>query len=175
MPIHDQPTPEACGASCYADAAAARAALALARPMIAAALADPQICGAGSCCAVVLDPAQDARSGARFDDAVLAEEDFGTRARWDADYAAFARAKARTAWAHGEGGLPLLALRAHRLREGDSLLRGAVDLDGIVVAFSGCFPPYDEAFATAIAANLRAIAAARLEAARARDALVAGA
>jgi hypothetical protein len=175
MPPRDPLLPDAPGASCYADVGAARAALALARPMISAALRDPQICGAGSCCAVVLDPGLPAASGAAFEDAVLAEDDFGTRAGWDADYAAFARAKARAAWQHGEGGLPLLALHAHRLREGDSLLRGAVDLDGIVVAFSGCFPSYDEAFATAIAANLRAIAAARFDAARARNALVAGA
>ena len=50
---------------------------------------------------------------------------------------------------------------AHRLRAGDSLLGGGVWLDGIVVAVSGAFDWYDEAFALAIAAQLRAVARSR--------------
>jgi uncharacterized iron-regulated membrane protein len=60
--------------------------------------------------------------------------------------------------------------RAHALREGDSLLWGSVCLDGIVVGVSGAEAWWDEAFATAVAANLRAIAKARhAEALRAKQ------
>lgn len=164
----------AAGGSHFADAEAARRAIDLARPMIEAALRDREISGAGFLCAVVMDPALPPDAGASFEDAVLLEEDFGGRARWDADYAAFARAKARAAWQHRESGHALQALHPHLLRRGETLLWGAVTLDGIAVGVSGAFPWYDEAFATAIAANLRAIAKGRAEAARARDELVAG-
>jgi hypothetical protein len=50
----------------------------------------------------------------------------------------------------------------HALVHGDALLAGGVWLDGITVAVSGAEAAYDVAFATAIAANLRAIAAQRL-------------
>jgi hypothetical protein len=63
------------------------------------------------------------------------------------------------------------ASRAHALAEGDSLLWGAVCLDGIVVGVSGAFPWYDEAFAITVAGNLRAVAKARAETARAAGAL----
>lgn len=169
------PTHVARGGSCYADADAAREALDLVRPMVEAMLRDARICGAGSCCVVVLDPALTPTSGTSFHDAVLVEDDFGTRERWDADYASFARAKARTAWTHGEGGAVLQSVRPHLLREGESLLRGAVRLDGIVVAASGCFPWYDEALATAVAAALRAVAMARSALAIEGGAVVAGA
>jgi hypothetical protein len=172
--IRENPTHHALAGSYFADVAAARQAIALVRPMIATALADPTICGAGSCCAIVMDPAMTPQACATFHDAVLIEDDFDTRSHWDADYATFARAKARTAWLHEEDGLDLVTRRPQCLREGDSLLRGAVRLDGIVVAVSGCSPWYDEAIACAIAASLRAIAIARFEAARSRGALAAG-
>jgi hypothetical protein len=173
--IRENPMRPVRAGSCYADAEAARRAIDLVRPMVAAALEDAEICASGSCCAVVVDPAVTPQGGATFHDAVLVEEDFDTSPRWDADHSAFAHAKARTAWLHGQDGLGLLARSPCLLREGDSLLRGAVSLDGIVVAVSGFTPPYDEAIALAIAAGLRAAAMTRLEAARERHAQVVGA
>lgn len=157
----------------FADESAAHEAVALALPMIEAAVRDPSVSGAGFLCIVVLDPAL-APGRARFDDAVLLEHAVGDRSRWDADYAGFARAKARLAWESGLDGHRLQSALPHRLAEGDSLLWGAVCLDGIVVGVSGAFPWWDEAFATAVAANLRAIAKQRHAEAVAGGALVAG-
>ena len=151
--------------SCFADARAARDAVDMALPMIQRAMRDPVVCGAGFLCIVVMDPARSERDGS-FDDAVLLEHAIGDRDRWDADYAGFARDKAMLSWHSGLDGHRLQALSPHRLREGDSLLWGSVNLDGIVVGVSGAQPWYDEAFATCIAANLRAIAKRRRAAAQ---------
>jgi hypothetical protein len=146
--------------SAFADADAARRAIDAVAPMIETALRDPAVGGSGVLCVVVMDPALTPRDAA-FDDAVLAERAFGReRARWDADYAAFARAKARLCWEHRMDGAQAQS-QPHRLREGDSLLAGGVCLDGIVVGASGAFDWYDEAFALAVAAQLRAIARTR--------------
>jgi hypothetical protein len=169
MPRH----PAQVRGSHFADEAAAHEAVALALPMIEAAVRNPSVSGAGFLCIVVLDPAL-APGQARFDDAVLVEHAVGERSRWDADYAAFARAKARLAWHSGVDGHRLQSAQPHRLAEGDSLLWGGVCLDGIVVGVSGAFPWWDEAFATAVASNLRAIAKQRHAEAVACGALVAG-
>lgn len=147
-------------ASRFADADAAHEAIALALPMIERAVKDPQICGTGFLCIVVLDPGL-SPDQATFDEAVLAEHAIGDRARWDADYAAFARAKAQLCWRHRSDAHATQALQPHRLHAGETLLWGGVCLDGIVVGVSGAIPWYDEAFATAVAANLRAIAKRR--------------
>jgi len=153
----------------FANAAAARHAIDMALPMIEPALRDPKVCGSGFLVIVVLDPGI-APGQASFDDAVLLEHCIGDRSRWDADYAGFARAKARLAWTHGLDSCSVQSTRAHALREGDSLLWGSVCLDGIAVGVSGAEAWWDEAFATAVAANLRAIAKARhAEALRARQ------
>jgi hypothetical protein len=156
----------------FADRPAAEQALALTLPMIEAAMADPQVSGCGFLYLVVMDPAL-TPADAPFEDAVLLEHAVGDRSRWDADYAAFARAKARVAWNHGDSHA-VQALQPHRLRQGDSLLWGSAVLEGIVVAASGAFPWFDEAFATALAANLRAIAKQRHAAALEKRQLVAG-
>lgn len=159
--------------SCFADASAARAALEMALPMIERAVPDKTVCGSGFLYLVVMDPAL--RPGeASFEDAVLLEHAVGDRSRWDADYAAFARAKARLAWLHGMDSHRVQHERAHQLRAGDSMLWGGVWLDGIVVAASGAEMPFDEAFALAVAANLRAIARQRHAAARAQNLASAG-
>lgn len=163
---------EAPHGSCYADAPAANQAIEFVLPMAQAMARDRSRCGSGFLCIVVLDPAL-SPAQVRFDDAVLVEHAVGDRSRWDADYAAFARAKARLVWHNGLDGLWLQTASAHRLRSGDSLLRGAVCLDGIVVAVSGAFPWWDEALATAVAANLRAIAQQRHAEASAAGALTA--
>jgi hypothetical protein len=144
----------------FADASAARRAIEMALPMIEAAIRDPQVCGSGFLYLVVMDPGL-TPADSSFDDAVLAEHAIGDRSRWDADYAAFARAKARVSWTSGRGSHEIQALRTHTLRRGDSVLWGSVCLDGIVVGVSGAHPMWDEAFATAVAANLRAIAQQR--------------
>jgi hypothetical protein len=141
----------------FAGVDAARQAVALALPMIEPALREPGVCGSGFLVIVVLDPALKP-GDCPFDEAVLLEHCIGERSRWDADYAAFARAKARLSWETGLGSCDVQSRHAHSLREGDSLLWGSVCLDGIVVGVSGAEPWWDEAFATAVAANLRALA-----------------
>ena len=146
--------------SCFADRAAAERALAMALPMIEPLMRDPAVVGSGFLHIVVMDPARTPQDGA-FDDAVLMEHSVGDRSRWDADYAAFARAKARLSWRLGQGSHALQATAPHRLRAGDTVLAGSAWLDGIVVGVSGAHPHYDEAFATCIAACLRAVAKQR--------------
>lgn len=162
-----------CRGSHFADRTAAQQALHLTLPMIEPAMADPQVSGAGFLYLVVMDPAL-TPADCRYEDAVLLEHAVGDRARWDADYAAFAHAKARLSWQAQRDSAALQSLQPHRLREGDSLLWGSVCLEGIVVAASGCFPWFDEAFATALAANLRAIAKQRQAAALDKRQLAAG-
>jgi hypothetical protein len=132
-------------------------------PMIEAAMRDESVCGSGFLYIVVMDPAL-GPGVASFDEAVLLEHAIGDRSRWDADYAAFARAKAELSWRHAVDSQAVHHTRAHLLREGDSTLWGSVCLDGIVVGVSGAHPWYDEAFANCIAGCLRAIAKERLAA-----------
>jgi hypothetical protein len=129
----------------------------MALPMIEPQMRNPEVVGSGFLCIVVMDPALQPGS-VPFEEAVLLEYAIGDRSKWDADYAAFARAKAKASWEQGVDGHLLQALRPYRLAEGDSMLWGAVNLDGIVVGVSGAHAYYDEAFATAVAGCLRAIA-----------------
>lgn len=147
-------------ASHFADVKTAQEALRLALPMIEPACRNPQVCGAGFLHIVIMTPGVGPGQAA-FEDAILLEHSIGDRSRWDADYAGFARAKARLSWETGMDGSLVQALQPHRLKAGDTLLWGGVCLDGIAVGVSGAFPWYDEAFATAIAANLRALCKAR--------------
>jgi hypothetical protein len=151
----------------FADAAAAQAAVERALPSIEAALREPAVSGLGVLHLVVMDPAAPP-SRSSFDDAVLHEHSVGARARWDVDYAAYARAKARLAWQHGCDSRRVQWLAPHLLAQDDALVWGGVCLDGIVVAASGAMPAWDEAFSLAVAANLRAIAFDRAEAAGSR-------
>lgn len=146
--------------SCFADASAAREAVRMALPMIERACTDTSVCGAGFLSIVVLDPGLVA-GDVPFEQAILYEHALGERAQWDADYAAFARAKARVSWEHGCDAQRVQSTLPHALHAGDTLLWGGVWLDGIVVGVSGAFPWYDEAFALAVAANLRALAKRR--------------
>jgi hypothetical protein len=155
----------AAAGSRFADAAAARQAVALALPMIDAQLRDPAVSGLGVLHLVLMDPAL-TPAHCSFEDAVLHEQSIGDRDRWDVDYAAYARAKARLSWRHGMDSRRLQALQPHRLTQGESLLWGGVCLDGIVVAASGAMPQWDEAFSLAVAGNLRAIAWQQADAAR---------
>ena len=153
----------------YADRQAAQRALAMALPMIEPLMRDPAVVGSGFLHIVVMDPARTPQDGA-FDDAVLLEHSVGDRSKWDADYAAFARAKALLSWQHRQGTHALQATAPHLLREGQTVLAGSAWLDGIVVGVSGAHPHYDEAFATCIAACLRAVAKQRwIDATQARQ------
>jgi hypothetical protein len=152
----------------FVDVAAAQAAVQLALPSIEAALRQPAVSGRGVLHLVVMDPAAPPSSVPDFDAAVLHEHSVGARERWDVDYAAYARTKARLSWQHGCDGRRLQWLAPHLLAQDDALVWGGVWLDGIVVAASGAMPAWDEAFSLMVAANLRAIALERAEAAQAR-------
>lgn len=136
---------------------AARA-IEMARPMIEAGTRDSRINGSGVLHVVVMDPARTPLN-ASFEEAILHEHTFGRqRTEWDADYAGFARAKARLSWLHGQDSFRLQTAEAHRLRRGDTTLWGSVCLDGIVVAASGAEAEFDEAYSGTIAMLLRALA-----------------
>lgn len=152
---------------------AAERALQRALPGIEAQVGDPQVSGSGFLYVVVLDPGLNPGE-ASFEDAVLVEHAIGNPAQWDADYAAFARAKARLSWMHRCDGHYLQTQRAHWLRQGDTRLWGGVCLDGIVVGVSGAHPWFDEAFATTVAAYLRAEVKAGAAEAEAKHLLFAG-
>jgi hypothetical protein len=154
--------PDRAPGSHFADAAAARKALDMALPALQTSMQDPAVCGSGTVAIVVMDPGLSPLDG-DFEQAILLEQAVGITdpQRWDADYLAFARAKARLSWMSRQDSAALQATQPHRLRQGDSLLWGSVCLDGIVVGVSGAHPWWDEAFATTIAAHLRAIAKAR--------------
>lgn len=148
------------GQGALVDGALARQAVEMALPAIDKALTSPEVSGMGVLSIIVMDPAALPGKG-HFDEAILLEHAIGDPDTWDADYAGFARAKARLSWETGLDSSVVQATRPHVLRQGDTLLWGSVCLDGIVVAVSGAHPWFDEAFATAIAANVRALAKQR--------------
>lgn len=135
----------------------AQKAVGMAAPMVEAGMRDSRIVGSGFLYLVVMDPGRPPGE-ASFEEAILYEHAFGDRTRWDADYRAFARDKARLSWLCGMDAHRVQTSLPHLLREGDTLLWGSVCLDGIVVGASGAFPWFDEAFAGAVALCLRALA-----------------
>ena len=125
-------------------------------PLLERAAGDRQIGQSGVAYAVVMNPAR-APGSCSFEDAVLAERAFGKpREQWDADYAQYARKKARASWQCGvDSGSERTA--AYWKAEGhDRPLAGGVVLHGIAVGVSGADPAYDEVLAGAIALSLRA-------------------
>lgn len=115
-------------------------AIALATPSIELAMREPRFGDSGFLHLVVMRPGSSPASG-KFADCILHEHSFGDRAKWDADYASFARAKAEHSW-----------------RSGSDNPKGAVWLDGLVVGASGAFEPFDRAYAGMVAQLMRAIA-----------------
>ena len=95
---------------------------------------------------VVMDPAS-SRERVPFESAVLAERSIGDPARWQDDYAHYARAKARLAWREGLDTHRVVDEAPARLRRGDLLVEGAICRHGWIVAASGAQPWYDAAFA----------------------------
>jgi len=143
----------------------AEKAIGLALPMIEAAMKKKEVGESGFLYIVVMDPLR-TPANASFEDAILYEHAIGDREKWDADYGAFARAKARVAWRAGLDGHLVQELRPHLLAARDTVLWGSVVVDGIVVAVSGAHPWYDEAFAGTVAMCLRALAKAGIADAR---------
>lgn len=134
---------------------AAQRAVGMAMPLIRGLMEEPGQSGFLSI--VIMDPACPP-GGSAFEEAVLYEHAVGDPARWDADYAGLARAKAKLSWLHGLDTHALQSLQPHRLQPGDTVLWGSAVLDGIVVGVSGAYAWYDEAIAACVAACLRAVA-----------------
>ena len=144
----------------FVDRALAAEAVAMALPLFEAAMRHPEYGDSGFLHIVVMDPSATAAETA-FEDAILYEHSIGDRARWDADYAGFARAKARLSWRFQEDSAVIQKLRPHALRDDDTLLWGSIALDGIVVGVSGAFPWFDEAYSGVVAMCVRALAKQR--------------
>ncbi|MDT6963332.1 hypothetical protein QTN24_17675 [Cupriavidus sp. SZY C1] len=144
-----------------ANADCARRALELALPMLTASLEDKAV-GESHCMhIVIMDPTRPYGSGT-FESAILHEHSLPSRDRWDADYAHYAREKARLTWRTQVDSGQLMDRAPHLLCVGDTVLAGAIVLDGIVVAVSGANGWYDEAFARCVASLLRAVVRERL-------------
>lgn len=149
-------TASASAAGSWIDAEAAREAVAHVRPLFERAVAENTLGESGAAHVTVMHPM--ARFGVvSFTAAILYEESFGDTASWDADYAAFARAKAEVAWRTGCDSSVLATEYPHLLRKGDTLLAGAVCVHGITVGVSGMRGWYDSALAASVAAFMRAI------------------
>ena len=115
-------------------------------PLLATLLADPAVSGEHAMHVVAMDPGADPRTP--FDEAILAEHSFGDAARWEADYAWYARAKARLAWRERMSLRTLFAEHPERLRDGDIRVEGAVRQGPWIVGASGAQAWYDHAIAT---------------------------
>ncbi|WP_343628278.1 hypothetical protein [Roseateles sp.] len=133
----------------------ARAAIDAIAPSILTQLAAPEVSGLGVLHLVVLDPAVAWGDGVP-QPRILHEQSIGDRAKWDVDYADYARRKAWLSWRHRMDSRRLQLLEPHRLVGDDALLWGGVHLDGLVVAASGAFPIWDECFSLMTAAQIRA-------------------
>ena len=96
---------------------------------------------------VVMDPAADPRIAA-FDDAILVERSFGDPGQWQADYAAYARAKTRVSWRERLSLRTLLARCPGRLQPDDIRVEGAVREGRWIIGASGAQPWYDHAIAS---------------------------
>lgn len=134
----------------------AQRAIALAMPSIESAMQESWVGESGFLYIVVMNPLLTPDKAA-FEDAILCEHAVGDRTKWDADYGAFARAKARVSWHAGVDSHLVQTLQPWRLHKGDTTLWGSIVLDGLVVSVSGANAPYDEAFAGSVAMYLRAL------------------
>ena len=149
-PVHSQ----------YVDRTLAERAVDMARPLIEEAMRNPAYGDSGFLHIVVMDPVL-TPANASFEQAIIFEHSIGDRARWDADYQAFARAKARLSWRLRLDGHVVHALQPYLLQPDDVSAWGSVALNDIVVGVSGAFPSFDELYATVVAACVRGLAKAR--------------
>ncbi len=112
----------------FADAEAAQRAVYLALPMLSASLADRDV-GESRCMhIVVMDPCRPCGS-CTFEEAILYEHSLPSRDSWDADYAFYAREKARVAWRTQTDSGVVATLSPHRLVVGDIVLPGGIVYD----------------------------------------------
>jgi hypothetical protein len=118
----------------------ARTAVELVLPLIEAAMREPRYGDSGFLHIVVMDPERTPDNVGSFEDAILYEHSVGDRAKWDADYAWYARGKTERSW-----------------RDRADNPKGAACVDGIVVGCSGAFEPFDCAYAAAVAHSARAL------------------
>jgi len=114
-------------------------------PLLDRMLADSAISAEHAMHVVVMNPEADPRTP--FDDAILAERSFGDSARWEADYAWYARAKTRLAWREQMSLRTLYAKHREPLRDDDIRVEGAVRQGRWIVGASGAQPWYDHATA----------------------------
>jgi hypothetical protein len=141
----------------YAGKETAEEALRLALPLLERAVSDASMGQSGVLHVVLMDPSRHPGS-CPFEEAILLEHSVGKdRSAWDADYAWYARAKAKVSWRTQRDGHAVRALSPHLLRHDDTPLWGSVALDGIVVGVSGAEAAYDEALAGVVALLFRAV------------------
>lgn len=153
------------GKAFFGNAEAAADAVALALPMLEAALRNPVIGESGFLYVVVMDPASDPAVD-DFDSSILYEYAVGDREKWDAPYDRFARDKARVSWRTRRDGHAVRVGSPHLLANEDCGIWGSAWVDGIAVGVSGANPWYDEAFAASIAHCFKAAAKGRAQAER---------
>jgi hypothetical protein len=153
--------------SYFLDRSSAEKAVQLSLPMITAAM-DSRVAGESGFLYIVIMKPGCGPLASSFEDAILYEYAVGDQTKWDADYRAFARAKAKISWKTGLDGHLVQELKPHLLAEGDTVLWGSIVLDGIVVGVSGADPWYDEAFAGTVAMCLRAFAKVGIATARSK-------
>ncbi|VVE61915.1 hypothetical protein PCA31118_00837 [Pandoraea captiosa] len=141
----------------FANRAAAIAALELLMPTLLNAMQNDIVGQSGCLHIVVMDPAM-GPDVATFEESILYELSLPDPKQWDADYGAYARAKARVSWLTGKDSRVVQLCEPYRLRCGDTNLWGSVAQHGIVVGVSGALPHFDEALAGCVAHCLRAMA-----------------
>ena len=155
--MHDHSRP----GSLLADSSAAEEAVSLVMPMIESGLASRRVGDSGFLHIVIMDPGRPATEY-EFEEAILYERSAGgDPSTWDADYALYAKEKARVCWRHARSGHEIRACSPHLLRATDTGVWGGIWLDGIAVGISGADPWFDEAIAYSVAASLRAVAKKR--------------
>lgn len=151
------------------DARLAAQAIALAVPTLDALLSTEGVSGERVLHIVVIDPCCEPATSREA--AVLHEHSIGDPARWGADYAGFARAKAVLAWRLQCDSQRVQDEAPHRLARGDTLLGGGIIRKGLVVGVSGAHPWYDTACAGIVAELILALAQQRARDLRAGGAL----
>lgn len=152
----------------FIDRDAGRQAVAFVAPLLERAATDHAIGQSGVVYVVIMHPAR-MHGEHGFEEAILTEQAFGKpRTEWDADYAQYARNKARASWQLGVASGEQRAAAYWRQLGHDAPLAGGMVVEGITVAVSGADPAYDEVLAGAIALSLRAVLALRERAASGR-------
>lgn len=143
--------------SALAGRSAAKEAVDLALPMIEKGIASRRLGESGFLYIVIMDPAL-GPGDCGFEQAILYEHAVGDRAAWDADYAHYAREKARVCWRARRNGHELRYMAPQLLRAADTAVWGGIWHEGIAVGVSGADPWFDEAIGTCVAGLLKAIA-----------------